>query len=162
MVYWKLFDIVVCLLEIYPRTSRGGGRGSNGRHQGGEGGQMDALPRFFQPKNWSFEAMKMKLLLLVLQSWLHLLTLIEWRRHFQFIQNQLLCNLKFEKEIRNFFHKIYFNVFFSTQFLTTFLFEAVKTCFLLISRQFAVILLKITFLKNPSRRPICCCHSKSS
>ena len=42
-----------------------------------------------------------------------------------------------------------------TVFLIIFLFEAEKTCFLLISiKKIAAILRKINFLKNPRRRPI--------
>ena len=46
---------------------------------------------------------------------------------------------------------------FFTLFLILFLFEAVNTCFLLISRKFAAFLLKIKCLKNP--RWLTCCET---
>ena len=72
------------------------------------------------------------------------------------MQNKL-CKLKFEHENSNFLTKcvLMTNFFFSTLFLIIHLFEAVNTCFLLMSRKLAVILLKMTFLKNPRWRTCC-------
>ena len=43
-------------------------------------------------------------------------------------------------------------------FLVIFLFKAVKTCFQLISRKLAAVLLKIAFLKSPRWWPRCGGH----
>ena len=69
------------------------------------------------------------------------------------MQNQL-CKLKFENENCNFLTKFVL-FYFSTLFLILFIFEPVNTCFLLISRKFAALLLKIIFLKNPTLRTCC-------